>query len=76
MEKLLLNPKEAAEMLSVSRAKLYELLAAGKLHSLRIDGCRRIPVQALHTYVEGLGGDTSRADDRRLTRSKPEINSC
>lgn len=54
MDKLLLSPKEAAEMLSVSRSKLYELLAAGKLRSVRIDGCRRIPVDVLRTYVDHL----------------------
>ncbi|HEV8626726.1 MAG TPA: helix-turn-helix domain-containing protein [Acidimicrobiia bacterium] len=64
MDKLLLNPKEAADMLSVSRAKLYELLAAGKLDSVRIDGCRRIPVQALYAYIERLSSnDTGGVDD-------------
>ena len=54
MDKLLMNPKEAAEMLSISRSKLYELLAAGKLTSVRIDGCRRIAVDVLRTYVDEL----------------------
>jgi excisionase family DNA binding protein len=54
MDKLLMNPKEAAEMLSISRSKLYELLAAGKLSSVRIDGCRRIAVDVLRTYVDQL----------------------
>ena len=57
MDKLLLSPKEAAEMLSVSRSKLYELLAAGTLRSVRIDGCRRISVEVLRTYVEQLESD-------------------
>jgi excisionase family DNA binding protein len=52
-----LTPKEAAEALSVSRAKLYELLAAGRLRSVRIDGCRRVPVDILRAYVKHLGGD-------------------
>jgi excisionase family DNA binding protein len=55
VDKLLLSPKEAAEVLSVSRSKLYELLAAGTLRSVRIDGCRRISVEVLRTYVEQLG---------------------
>ncbi len=54
VNKLLLSPKEAAEMLSVSRSKLYELLAAGKVASVRIDGCRRISVEVLRAYVEQL----------------------
>ena len=54
MDKLLMNPKEAAEMLSISRSKLYELLAAGTLSSVRIDGCRRIAVDVLRAYVDQL----------------------
>lgn len=54
VDKLLMNPKEAAEMLSISRSKLYELLAAGKLASVRIDGCRRIAVDVLRAYVDEL----------------------
>jgi excisionase family DNA binding protein len=54
MDKLLMNPKEAAEMLSISRSKLYELLAAGTLSSVRIDGCRRIAVDVLRNYVDQL----------------------
>jgi hypothetical protein len=34
--------------------KLYELLAAGTLSSVRIDGCRRIAVDVLRAYVEQL----------------------
>ena len=54
MDKLLMNPREAAEMLSISRSKLYELLADGKLSSVRIDGCRRIAVDVLRAYVDEL----------------------
>lgn len=57
MNKLLLSPKEAAEMLSISRSKFYELLAAGKVSSVRIDGCRRISVDVLRAYVEQLPSD-------------------
>jgi hypothetical protein len=35
----------------ISRSKLYELLAAGTVASLRIDGSRRVPVAALEAYV-------------------------
>jgi excisionase family DNA binding protein len=54
MDKLLLTPVEAAAALSISRAKFYELLAAGSVGSVRIGGCRRIPVAALQAYIEGL----------------------
>ena len=45
---------EAAKALAISRSKLYELLAAGLVRSVRIDGSRRVPVEALETYVASL----------------------
>ena len=54
MSKLLLTVPEAAAALAISRSKLYELLAAGLVRSVRIDGSRRVPVEALETYVAGL----------------------
>lgn len=54
MRKLLLTVPEAAAALAISRSKLYELLAAGLVGSVRIDGSRRVPVEALETYVASL----------------------
>ena len=42
--RLLLTVPEAAEALAISRSKLYELLAAGVVASIRIDGSRHIPL--------------------------------
>jgi excisionase family DNA binding protein len=52
--RLLLTVHEAAEALAISRSKLYELLAAGAVASIRIDGARRVPVAALEAYVATL----------------------
>jgi excisionase family DNA binding protein len=52
--RLLLTVPEAAEALAISRSKLYELIAAGLIRSVRIDGSRRVPVEALRTYVAQL----------------------
>ena len=54
MTRLLLTVPEAAKALAISRSKLYELLAAGLVRSVRIDGSRRVPVEALETYVSHL----------------------
>jgi excisionase family DNA binding protein len=54
MTRLLLTVPEAAEALAISRSKLYELIAAGLVRSVRIDGSRRVPVEALQTYVAQL----------------------
>lgn len=52
--RLLLTVPEAAAALAISRSKLYELLTAGTVPSIRIDGSRRIPLAALETYVSNL----------------------
>ncbi len=52
--RVLLTPEEAAQALGISRSKLYELLRAGALESIRIDRLRRIPVEALHEFVQRL----------------------
>ena len=54
MTRLLLTVPEAAKALAISRSKLYELIAAGLIRSVRIDGSRRVPVEALQTYVAQL----------------------
>jgi excisionase family DNA binding protein len=49
--RLLLTVPEAADALAISRSKLYELIAAGTIASIRIDGSRRIPLTALEAYI-------------------------
>jgi excisionase family DNA binding protein len=59
IEVLLLRPTQVAELLNMSRSKVYELIAAGKLPSIRIDGGRltRVPYQALRLWIETSTGD-------------------
>jgi excisionase family DNA binding protein len=54
IEKILLRPAEAAEMIGVSRSKIYELIASGAIPSVRLQDGRmiRIPVAALKTLAE------------------------
>ena len=54
MEKLLLTPREAADMLGIGRSKLYQLMRAGTVASVRIGSCRRIPAAALPDLVARL----------------------
>jgi excisionase family DNA binding protein len=61
---LLLTPEEAATVLRIGRTRLYELLAAGDLPSVKLGGSRRIAVAALERYVEALAGSL---DDGRHT---------
>ena len=53
-QRLLYSVVEAAEVLSLSRSKVYELLAANTLQSVKIGRSRRIPHSALTDYVASL----------------------
>jgi excisionase family DNA binding protein len=54
VDKLLLTPEEAADVLSIGRSKVYELISDGRLPSVRIDASRRVPISALVEFVEHL----------------------
>ncbi|MGH9170839.1 MAG: helix-turn-helix domain-containing protein [Acidimicrobiales bacterium] len=70
MDKLLFTPEEAAEMLSLGRTKLFQLIGDGTLRSVRIGKCRRVPASALVELVEELAGcDTSAAETATDIRS-------
>lgn len=56
---LLLRPEEAARALGVSRSKVYELIRAGSLRSVKIDGSRRISATALAEFVTMLEGEAA-----------------
>lgn len=65
MDRLLLKADEAAVALGFSRSKVYELLAAGELPSVRVGGSVRVPAEALRRWVDdraasarGESGDT------------------
>jgi excisionase family DNA binding protein len=54
IEKILVRPAEAAAMLSISRSRVYELLASGAIPAVRLDNGRtlRIPRAALEKLAE------------------------
>ena len=53
---LLLTVEEAADALRISRSKAYEEVASGRLPSVKIGWCRRVPVEAVVRYIAGLPG--------------------
>jgi excisionase family DNA binding protein len=57
MDKLLLTPTEAATALGIGRSKVYELMRAGTLASVRIDTCHSIPAAELEALVVRLRRD-------------------
>ena len=52
--KLLYRIPEVAEALNVSRSKVYELLKAGEIRSVRIDRTRLVRAEDLRAYVDSL----------------------
>ena len=59
MEKLLFSPEQVAELLSISRTRVYELMAAGDLFSVKLGKVRRVPKASLLEYIDKLRGDAA-----------------
>jgi len=50
----LLRVPEVAEQLAISIRRVYYLLAVNELKSVKVGGCRRVPVNVLNEYVQEL----------------------
>jgi excisionase family DNA binding protein len=48
------RPKKAAEMLGISRLKVYHLIRDNKLRSVKDGNTRLVPVAAIHEYLASL----------------------
>jgi excisionase family DNA binding protein len=51
---VLLTPTEAAAVLKIGRSKLYELMARGKIDSVKLGRCRRFRRSDLDRFIGGL----------------------
>jgi excisionase family DNA binding protein len=59
--KLLLRPSEAAEMLSISRSKIYELIARGTIPSVKLGGTMlRVPLAAIRDLAESAIAESAK----------------
>jgi excisionase family DNA binding protein len=62
-EPILLTIVEAARMLKIGRTLTYELIANGQLEVIHIGRATRVPLDAVHAFVERRRADaTVRAD--------------
>jgi excisionase family DNA binding protein len=61
MDKLLYRPKEAAKLLDISRDKLYDLIRAGRILSVKDGHARFITADALTAYVRLLESEAEEA---------------
>jgi excisionase family DNA binding protein len=60
-EKLLCSPEEAAQLLGVGRSQMFELIGRGEVESIKIGRLRKIPADALTSYVERLRAEAGSA---------------
>ena len=67
----LLRPAQVAELLGVSRSRVYQLIAAGTIPVVRVGGAIRIPQAAWEEWLKGRSDEAmsslvgSRSNDRR-----------
>lgn len=54
MEPVFLTPEEAASMLRLGRAKIYDLIRNGDLVSVKIGRLRRVHAEAVLEYARRL----------------------
>jgi excisionase family DNA binding protein len=52
--RLVLSVETAAELLSISRTRMFALIKSGEMRSIRIGRLRRSPADALADYVAQL----------------------
>ena len=51
MERILLKPLEAAQVLGIGRSLMYELIARGEIPSVRLGRCLRVSRESLETWI-------------------------
>jgi excisionase family DNA binding protein len=65
---LLLTVKQAADLLGMGRSTVYELIDAGELRSVKRGASRRIPLKAIHEYIDSLLEDNHRSEKGSAAR--------
>ncbi|MDX3780467.1 helix-turn-helix domain-containing protein [Streptomyces europaeiscabiei] len=53
----LLTVPEVMVKLRVGRTKVYDLIRTRRLVSIKVDGCRRIPADAVRTFIVDRMGE-------------------
>jgi excisionase family DNA binding protein len=72
--KALLRVCEVQEILNMGRTKIYDLIRAGVVPSIKIDGNIRVPTKPLYEWIEArIASAKLRASPESGTASNPEI---
>ena len=64
-DKRLFTMSQTQAMLELGRTRMWALIASGEIESVRIGRSRRIPVEAIDRYVEGLRASQQTEDPPR-----------
>ena len=51
MERLLLKPLEAAQVLGIGRSLMYEMIARGEIPSVRLGRCLRVSKESIEKWI-------------------------
>jgi excisionase family DNA binding protein len=66
MERVCITPAEAAEMLGISRAALYRVMRGSDFPLIRVGRSPRIPIRALHSWVDSKLGEQQLSDEAKV----------
>jgi excisionase family DNA binding protein len=59
MKDMLYRVEEVARALRIGRTKVFDLIRAGELTSVKIGGSRRIPASSVQEYLSRLIGEAA-----------------
>jgi excisionase family DNA binding protein len=66
MEQLMYRPAEAAQVLGIGRTRVFALIKAGRLRSVKLGAARFITAEALQAFVRDLEQDISSHADAEV----------
>jgi excisionase family DNA binding protein len=69
MDAYLVPVEEAARLLSMSRAKVYDLVMEGRLPSVKVGRNRRVLVEGIQGFIEQLQAEQTEDDRDPVTHS-------
>jgi excisionase family DNA binding protein len=73
VDKLLVRPAEAAEVLGVGRSTIYALIANDQIPAVRVGRSLRVPMAALRAWADGQVHQTIVETRVQPAQAGPEI---
>ena len=72
--RILYRPAEAAATLGLSRTRVYQLMQAGELGSVKVGSSRRIPAADLEMFVQRLRDENAGYAPRSARRGGDRVS--